>query len=249
MKLKPKVFREIIPLIALYRTGPLESGATQEYVDRKLGLANVEYFLPAFEEVTSETLGVIVYQDQVLQIANRVSGYSLGEADFLRRAMGKKKPEEMEKQRERFVSGALAQGRRAEEGRGAVRDDREVRRLRLPEGALDRVRADHVPDRVPEGEPPARVPGRAAHDRVGQPRQARPVHPARARPRHRRCCAPEMNSSERDFAVVPEGIRFGFAGVKNVGEAAIEAILETARRGRPVHGPVPLRAAPSTRGA
>ena len=242
-KLKPKVFREIIPLIALYRTGPIESGALQEYVDRKLGMARVEYFLPQFEEVTKETLGVIVYQDQVLQIANRVSGYSLGEADFLRRAMGKKKPEEMEKQRERFVSGAVAQGRRRQEGAGALRDDREVRGLRLPEGALDRLRADHLPDRVPEGEPPARVPGGAPDDRVGQHRQARQVHRPRARPRHSRAGARAELVGARLHRRSTEGIRFGFAGVKNVGEAAIEAILEQRTAGGAVHGPVRLRPA------
>ena len=110
VKLRPRTFKELIPIVALYRPGPLGSGMVDDYVNRKHGVTKVEYLLPELEELTAETLGVIVYQDQVLQIANRLAGYSLGEADLLRRAMGKKKPEEMEKQRERFVSGCVERG-------------------------------------------------------------------------------------------------------------------------------------------
>ena len=107
-KLKPRTFKEIIPLIALYRPGPLGSGMVDDYVARKHGQSRVEYLVPDLQELLAETLGVIVYQDQVLQIANRLAGYSLGEADLLRRAMGKKKPEEMAKQRDKFVAGCAA---------------------------------------------------------------------------------------------------------------------------------------------
>ncbi|MGE4607739.1 MAG: DNA polymerase III subunit alpha, partial [Myxococcota bacterium] len=99
VKLRPNTFKEVIPLVALYRPGPLGSGMVDDFVNRKNGSTPVEYLVPELEELTAETLGVIVYQDQVLQIANRLAGYSLGEADLLRRAMGKKKPQEMERQR------------------------------------------------------------------------------------------------------------------------------------------------------
>ena len=176
-----------------------------DYVNRKHGLTKVEYLLPELEELTAETLGVIVYQDQVLQIANRLAGYSLGEADLLRRAMGKKKPEEMAKQRERFVRGRAAARHRREEGRAGLRADGGVRGLRLREVALDRLRADHLPDRLPEGEPPARVPGGAAH----RSRRATTTS-SRATSRTRssagsRCCAPDVNESARDFTVVRGG--------------------------------------------
>ena len=91
MKGRPRSFKEIIPLVALYRPGPLGSGMVEDYTNRKSKLTEVEYLLPELEELTKETLGVIVYQDQVLQIAQKLAGYSLGEADLLRRAMGKKK--------------------------------------------------------------------------------------------------------------------------------------------------------------
>src|SRR5918912_1560920 len=81
-----------------------------DFIDRKHGRKQVVYDLPELKEVLQETYGVIVYQEQVMQVANRLAGYSLGDADLLRRAMGKKKPEEMAKQRERFVKGALERG-------------------------------------------------------------------------------------------------------------------------------------------
>ena len=185
VKLKPRAFKELIPIVALYRPGPLGSGMVDDYINRKNGLTRVEYLLPELEELTAETLGVIVYQDQVLQIANRLAGYSLGEADLLRRAMGKKKPEEMAKQQRPLRARRGRARDRQEEGRAGVRADGRVRGLRLREVALDRVRADHLPDRLSQGEPPARVHGRAAHDRGGQPRQARALHRARAAARDR----------------------------------------------------------------
>jgi DNA polymerase-3 subunit alpha len=109
-KLKPRSFKEVIPLIALYRPGPLGSGMVTDYVARKNGVTRVEYLVPQLEELLNETLGVIVYQDQVLQIANRLAGYTLGEADLLRRAMGKKDKAEMAKQQARFVEGAMQNG-------------------------------------------------------------------------------------------------------------------------------------------
>ena len=118
MKLKPRTFREIIPLVALYRPGPLQSGMVDDYVARKTGATKTEYLHPAIVELTEETLGVIVYQDQVLQIAQKMAGYSLGEADLLRRAMGKKKPEEMQKQRDRFVDGCGRERHRRRRRRG-----------------------------------------------------------------------------------------------------------------------------------
>src|SRR5579859_6823533 len=105
-KYQPNSIEDLTALNALYRPGPIQGGMIDDFVDRKHGRKKVEYELPELQEILQETLGVIVYQEQVMQIANRLAGYSLGEADLLRRAMGKKKPEEMAQQRERFVEGA-----------------------------------------------------------------------------------------------------------------------------------------------
>ena len=105
---KPDRVEDLTALNALYRPGPMSM--IDDFIDRKWGRRKVEYMLPEIEEILKETLGVIVYQEQVMQIANVVASYSLGEADLLRRAMGKKDPKEMAKQRDRFMSGAAALG-------------------------------------------------------------------------------------------------------------------------------------------
>lgn len=106
--LKPNCFEDLIAMLALYRPGPLGSGMVDEFIKRKHGTVLVEYPLPSLKDCLKDTYGVIVYQEQVMQIAQIVAGYTLGEADLLRRAMGKKKPEAMAKERTRFLEGALA---------------------------------------------------------------------------------------------------------------------------------------------
>jgi DNA polymerase-3 subunit alpha len=103
---KPDKLEDLTALTALFRPGPIQGGMTDDFIERKWGRRKVEYMLPELESILKETLGVIVYQEQVMQISNVLASYSLGEADLLRRAMGKKKPEEMAKQRDRFMDGA-----------------------------------------------------------------------------------------------------------------------------------------------
>jgi DNA polymerase-3 subunit alpha len=107
---QPSRLEDLTALNALYRPGPIQGGMVDDFIERKWGRRPVQYDLPELKELLEETYGVIVYQEQVMQISNRLAGYSLGEADVLRRAMGKKKLEEMEKQREHFIQGALARG-------------------------------------------------------------------------------------------------------------------------------------------
>ncbi|MBK6598936.1 MAG: DNA polymerase III subunit alpha [Proteobacteria bacterium] len=112
-RLQPDTFEEIIALVALFRPGPLQSGMVDDFITRKHDSKKpnappIDYLHPSLEEVLAPTYGVILYQEQVMQIAQILAGYTLGGADLLRRAMGKKKPEEMAKQREIFVSGAVA---------------------------------------------------------------------------------------------------------------------------------------------
>ena len=105
-RLQPESFTDVVALLALFRPGPLESGMVDDFVERRHGRSKVYYEHPALESILQETYGVILYQEQVMQIAQVLGGYSLGGADLLRRAMGKKKPEEMAKQRALFVAGA-----------------------------------------------------------------------------------------------------------------------------------------------
>ncbi len=109
-RLQPDNFEDIVALVALFRPGPLQSGMVDDFINRKHGRAKVDYPHPALTTVLKPTYGVILYQEQVMQIAQVLAGYSLGAADLLRRAMGKKKPEEMAKQRSIFVDGSKANG-------------------------------------------------------------------------------------------------------------------------------------------
>ncbi len=109
-RLQPDCFEDIIALVALFRPGPLQSGMVDDFINRKRGRAAIEYPHPDLEPILKATYGVILYQEQVMQIAQVLAGYTLGAADLLRRAMGKKKPEEMAKQREIFVQGAVTRG-------------------------------------------------------------------------------------------------------------------------------------------
>jgi DNA polymerase-3 subunit alpha len=107
---QPSRIEDLTALNALYRPGPIQGGMIDDFIERKWGRRAVQYDLPELKELLEETYGVIVYQEQVMQISNRLAGYSLGEADVLRRAMGKKKAEEMARQREHFIKGALERG-------------------------------------------------------------------------------------------------------------------------------------------
>ncbi|MHC4422914.1 MAG: DNA polymerase III subunit alpha, partial [Planctomycetota bacterium] len=224
-KLRPGSFKELIHIVALYRPGPLGSGMVEDYVNRKHGLTKVEYLLPEIEDLTAETLGVIIYQDQVLQIANRLAGYSLGEADMLRRAMGKKKPAEMEKQRERFLSGAAERGIDARKAEQVFQLMAEFAGYGFPKShstayALITYQTAYLKANHPREYLAALLTTESGnHDKLGR-------YITHAQQLSIDVLAPDVNESARDFTVVGGGIRFGLAGVKNVGEGAIEAILE-----------------------
>lgn len=109
-RLQPDNFEEIIALVALFRPGPLQSGMVDDFINRKHGRATPEYLHPQLTQILKPTYGIILYQEQVMQIAQVLAGYTLGSADLLRRAMGKKKPEEMAKQRATFTQGATERG-------------------------------------------------------------------------------------------------------------------------------------------
>src|SRR3990170_4709881 len=110
MRLQPSSFEDIIAVLALYRPGPLDSGMVEEFIKRKHGQKRIDYPLPELKEILKDTYGLFVYQEQIMKTASVLADYSLGEADLLRRAMGKKKPEEMKAQRERFLEGAKKKG-------------------------------------------------------------------------------------------------------------------------------------------
>ncbi|MCS5635131.1 MAG: DNA polymerase III subunit alpha, partial [Myxococcota bacterium] len=224
VKARPREFREIIQLVALYRPGPLQSGMVDDFIDRKHGNVRVEALHPSIEDLTEETLGVIIYQDQVLQIAQRMASYSLGEADILRRAMGKKKPEEMQRQRERFVEGCGRNGILAQEAADVFDLIVEFAGYGFPKAHSTAyayityqtayLKANHRAEYLA-----ALLTIEAGnHDKLSR-------YIAHVRESGIEVLPPDINDSGRMFGVAEGSIRFGFAGIKNVGEGAVESIL------------------------
>ncbi len=226
IKLQPKTFKEVIPLVALYRPGPLQSGMVDDFVARKNGTVAVEALHPRIEHLTDETLGVIVYQDQVLQIAQEMAGYSLGEADMLRRAMGKKKPEVMQQQRARFVEGSVKNDINEKEAGDVFDLILEFAGYGFPKAHSTAyayityqtayLKANHREEYLAAG----LTIDSGNHDRLSR-------YIAHVRESEIEILPPDVNESQRDFGVVDGAIRFGFAGIKNVGAGAIDAVLES----------------------
>ena len=228
-KYQPNSIEDLTALNALYRPGPIQGGMIDDFVDRKHGRKKVEYDLPELQEILQETLGVIVYQEQVMQIANRLAGYSLGDADLLRRAMGKKKPEEMAQQRERFVAGAAQRKYPAKKiekifdlmaqfaGYGFNKSHSAAYALLAYHTAYLKT---HYPVEFMAALLTS-VTG-STDDVVKYINECREMGIAVE--------APDINVSDANFTPHGESIRFGLAAVKNVGGNAIESIVAARKK-------------------
>ena len=230
-RLQPDCFEDVVALVALYRPGPLQSGMVDDFIDRKHGRARPDYLEPRLEPVLRPTYGVILYQEQVMQIAQVLAGYSLGQADLLRRAMGKKKPEEMAKQRSGFVDGAVANGvsaARAGEifdlmekfaGYGFNKSHSAAYALLSYQTAW--LKAHH---------PAAFMAAVLSADMDSTDKVVTLIDECRRM--QLPVLAPDINRGQHAFTVTEDGaIVYGLGAVKGVGEAAIEAIVEARAAG------------------
>ena len=237
-QLKADNFEDFCAIPALYRPGPLESGMAQQFIDRKNGLEEVEYKHPLLENALQNTYGVCVYQEQVMQIVRDLAGFSLGEADVLRSAMGKKNPELLQAQREKFVAGALKSDISQKEAE-------EIYDLLEPFSgyafnkshsvvyAMLAFRMAYLKTHYPHEFMAAMMTGESGDsDKIT---------------RYRAECAkladfleveinllpPDVNTSNKDFKVDGNDICFGLVAVKGVGEGAIDAIVEARNENGP----------------
>jgi DNA polymerase-3 subunit alpha len=224
VKLKPEVFEDVIALVALYRPGPLGSGMVDDFIKRKHGVEPVEYVLPELKEVLGETYGVIVYQEQVMKIATLLADFNLGDADMLRRAMGKKIPAEMEKQRERFREGARKKKLDLEKTERifelmAKFAEYGFNKSHSAAYALIAFQTAHLKAHYPVEFMAALLTSEAdTTDKIVK-------YIAECRDMKIEVLPPDVNESWRDFTVVDDRIRFGLAAIKNVGTGAIDSIL------------------------
>ncbi|MBI5328438.1 MAG: DNA polymerase III subunit alpha [Deltaproteobacteria bacterium] len=225
-KLKPETFEDVMSVVALYRPGPLQSGMVDDFIKRKHGKAPIKYELPQLKDILANTYGVIVYQEQVMEIAKVLAGFSPGDADVLRKAMGKKLPEEMVVQRERFIEGAKknkVEQKKAEKifdlmanfaGYGFNKSHSAAYALIAYQTAYLKM---HYPVEFMAAMLTSET---ADTDKVIK-------YIGECRDMGIGILPPDVNESRKDFTVVSNKIKFGLAAVKNVGEAAIDVILKT----------------------
>jgi DNA polymerase-3 subunit alpha len=219
---KPDRFEDIIAIIALYRPGPMD--LIPDFIKRKQGKVPIAYELPELEPILKDTYGVIVYQEQVMAIANKVAGFSLGQADILRRAMGKKKPEEMEKLRVKFLEGAR---------QNKIADKKAEKLYELIQkfagyGFNKSHAAAYAVVCYQTGYLKAHYPTEfmAALMTSDMGNQDKIVgYFTECRDLGIKVLGPDVNESQKNFAVVDDAIRFGLAAIKNVGEGAVDSVL------------------------
>ena len=185
VRIRPNCFEDLVAILALYRPGPLDSGMAEDFINRKNGKEKIKYLHPLLETILKDTYGVIVYQEQVMQTAQILAGYTMGDADILRRAMGKKDPEEMAAQRERFVSGAVAKKYRRETRHRNLRPDGNLRALRFQQVAFGGLRPGFLSDRLSQDPLSRRVHGGAVDLGNGRYRQGHQKSRRLPRQRHR----------------------------------------------------------------
>jgi DNA polymerase-3 subunit alpha len=225
VRIRPECFDDVIALVALYRPGPLESGMVDDFVERKHGEKAVEYIVPQLEPILQETYGVIVYQEQVMKIAGDLANFSMADADDLRKAMGKKIPEIMAKHKEHFMQGAIENG---------ISNDRAGKIFYLMEkfggyGFNKSHSAAYAMIAYQTAFLKAHFPVEFMASLLTSEMQSTDnvvKYIAECRNSDIQVLPPDINESGKEFTVIGSKIRFGLVAVKNVGEGAIESIIE-----------------------
>jgi DNA polymerase-3 subunit alpha len=222
---QPTRLEDLTALNALYRPGPIQGGMIDDFINRKHGKKKVTYDLPELKEILEETYGVILYQEQVMQIANRLAGFSLGEADILRRAMGKKNREEMAAQREKFLAGCAIRkvpAKKAEKifdlmaefaGYGFNKSHSCAYALLAYQTAYLKT---HYPVEF--------MAALLTSETGNTEKVVKYINESRGM--GITVLPPDVNSSALDFTPIGESIRFGLQAIKNVGENTVKGILE-----------------------
>ena len=231
-KAKPQRLDDLIALNALYRPGPLRSGMVDDYIARKQGKTEVVYELAALEPILADTYGVIAYQEQVMRIAQALAGFTLGQADVLRKAMGKKDPKVMAKQREAFMAGTQAKG---------VSEKKATKIFDLMEyfagyGFNKSHSTTYAYLAYQTAYLKANYPwhfAAALFTIESQNTEKLAMYLGEARERGIPVLPPDINQSQLRFTVEEKGVRFGLTAIKNVGEGAVESLIRVrAKQGR-----------------
>jgi len=230
VRLLPERFGDLVALLALYRPGPLKSGMVEDFIKRKQGKVPIAYEVPELKEVLEETYGVIVYQEQVMHIASRLANFSLADADILRRAMGKKKADEMARQKKKFLEGARQKkipAPKAEKLFDLMAKFAEYgfNKSHSAAYALIAYQTAYL-----KAHYPVEFMAALLSSEMGNTEKVL-RHLNECRERGIEVLPPDINESQQDFTVRGGKVRFGLAAVKNVGLAAIQSILAVREEG------------------
>jgi DNA polymerase-3 subunit alpha len=224
-KAKPQCLEDLIALNALYRPGPLRGGVVDDYINRKHGRVEIKYELPQMEPLVKETYGVIAYQEQVMRLASELAGFTMGQADELRRAMGKKDAAKMQAQRDGFIKGCLERGIAEKKATKIFEYMEYFAGYGFPKAhsttyALLAYQTAYLKANYPRHFMAALLTIESqSSDKVA-------LYLAECRDLGVPVLPPDINASRWQFTVEPDGVRFGLGAVKGAGESAVRSILD-----------------------
>jgi DNA polymerase-3 subunit alpha len=224
-KLKPKGLEDLAALNALYRPGPLDGGMVEEFIQRHHGKKSVRYLVPEMKEILNNTYGIIVYQEQIMQLAQRLAGYTLSEADLMRRAMGKKKREEMAVHEQKFIEGAVERGLKREKAEKiftlmAQFSDYGFNRSHSVAYAYLAFQTAYLKAHYPEHFYAA-VLSSEAQDAAKVFKYSKELRAQRIQ-----LLPPDVNESNAGFTPLKGAIRYGLAAIKGLGQSTVNAIIQ-----------------------
>ncbi len=229
-KLKPESLEDLCALNALYRPGPLDGGMVDDYIERRHGRASVSYIVPEMEPILRRTFGVLIYQEEIMQLAQALAGYSLSEADLMRRAMGKKKKEEMAKHEDKFINGAIEHGLSDEDARTifnlmAQFADYGFNRSHSLAYSYLAFQAAYLKAHYPTHFYAAVL----SNEHENTEKVARYTTEMKHFGIH--LLPPDVNASHESFTAHGSSVRFGLAAIKGLGAASVLAIIHAREQG------------------
>ena len=230
-RLKPKELEDLSALNALYRPGPLDGGMVDDFILRHRGEKRVQFIVPEMREILQNTYGILVYQEQIMQIAQKLGGYSLGEADMMRRAMGKKKREDMAKHSQKFVDGAIQKGIKKEKAEEifnlmAQFADYGFNRSHSVAYAYLAYQTAYLKAHY-SAYFYASVLSNEAQDTTKIYKYSNEMRGTGVK-----LLPPDINESESDFTPLENSVRFGLNAIKGIGTASVQAIIEARKDGK-----------------
>src|ERR1041385_1549784 len=231
-RLKPEGLEDLSALNALYRPGPIDSGMVDDFIDRRHGKKKIRYDFPELKDVLGNTMGVIVYQEQIMAVFQRLAGYSLGEADLVRRAMGKKKREELDKHKEKFLKQAMERGH----------DRVQIEKLwhsfeGFADYAFNRAHSfsygylAYQTAYLKAHYPTHFWAAVLSNELNNTAKVVRYINEARTQ--GIQILPPDVNASLDNFTASGNTIRFGLAAIKGIGQSAVSSIIEARNSGGP----------------